>query len=68
MLSRCECTPSTVTGFGTDAYDPSTNVLVPNSPHRVDPKTLNIPRHEDKTPAPIDPSIDKWFYISGASA
>lgn len=46
----------------------STNVLVPNSPHRVDPKTLNIPKGEDKAPAPIDPSIDKWFYISGASA
>ena len=68
MSSHCESILNTVTGFDTDAQASSTNVLVPNSPHRVDPKTLNIPRHEDKTPAPIDPSIDKWFYISGASA
>ena len=46
----------------------STNVTVANSPDRADPKSLNIPRGEDKAPAPIDPSIDKWFYISGASA
>ena len=52
----------------TDFFDCSTNVLVQHSPDRVDPKTLNIPRHEEKAPAPIDPSIDKWFYISGASA
>ncbi len=41
---------------------------MPNSPDRVDPSKLNIPKGEDKAPAPIDPSIDKWFYISGASA
>ena len=46
----------------------SANGTIPNSPHRVDPSRLNIPKHEDKAPAPIDPSIDKWFYISGASA
>ena len=46
----------------------STNVSVQQSNNRVDPKSLNIPAHEDKAPAPIDPSIDKWFYISGASA
>jgi inorganic pyrophosphatase len=46
----------------------STNVTVPNSQDRVDPSKLNIPKGEDKAPAPIDPSIDKWFYISGASA
>lgn len=46
----------------------STNVNVPHSQDRTDPSKLNIPKHEEKTPAPIDPSIDKWFYISGASA
>jgi inorganic pyrophosphatase len=46
----------------------STNVSVPHSADRVEPSKLNIPAHEDKAPAPIDSSIDKWFYISGASA
>ncbi|KAK4628953.1 Inorganic pyrophosphatase [Fulvia fulva] len=45
-----------------------TNVSVPHSADRVDAKSLNVPAHEEKAPAPIDPSIDKWFYISGASA
>lgn len=43
-----------------------TNVSVAHSPDRVDPSTLNIPAGENQAPAPIDPSIDKWFYISGA--
>jgi len=46
----------------------STNTLVPHSNDRVEASTLSIPKGEDKAPAPIDPSIDKWFYISGASA
>jgi inorganic pyrophosphatase len=46
----------------------STNVTVPHSQDRVDPSTLNIPKGEEKAPAPIDPSIDKWFFISGAAA
>lgn len=29
---------------------------------------MSIPKGENLQPAPIDPSIDKWFYISGASA
>jgi len=45
-----------------------TNVAVSHSANRVDPSSLKIPAGEDKAPAPIDPSIDKWFYISGASA
>ena len=43
-----------------------TNVSVPHSPDRVDPNLLNIPKGENHAPAPIDPSIDKWFFISGA--
>jgi inorganic pyrophosphatase len=26
-----------------------------------------LPRHENLAPAPIDGSIDKWFFISGAA-
>lgn len=43
-----------------------TNVSVPHSLDRVDPNKLNIPKGENFAPAPIDPSIDKWFFISGA--
>lgn len=46
----------------------STNVTVPHSNDRTDPSKLSIPKGDNQPPAPIDPSIDKWFYISGASA
>ncbi|KAH7087046.1 inorganic pyrophosphatase [Paraphoma chrysanthemicola] len=42
------------------------NTTVSHSPDRADPSSLNIPQGENKAPGPIDPSIDKWFYISGA--
>ena len=44
----------------------STNVTLTHSADRVDPAQLNIPRADHQPPAPIDPSIDKWFFISGA--
>ncbi|KAK8181612.1 inorganic pyrophosphatase [Phyllosticta capitalensis] len=43
-----------------------TNTTITNSPDRVDPSTINVPKGESHQPAPIDPSIDKWFFISGA--
>ena len=45
------------------------NGTVAHSADRVDPAALRdkVPRGEEKLPAPIDPSIDKWFFISGAS-
>lgn len=45
------------------------NSTVERSADRVDGSKLaaQIPKNEDKAPAPIDPSIDKWFFISGAS-
>ena len=44
------------------------NVTNANSPNRVDQGQLNsIPRGEDLLPAPIDGSVDKWFFISGAA-
>ena len=47
----------------------TTNVAVSHSPFRVDPSALpQIPPHQNLAPGPIDPSIDKWFYISGAAA
>lgn len=45
-----------------------TNLTVKQSPNRVTPDQLpHIPSHENLYPAPIDPSIDKWFFISGAA-
>lgn len=39
-----------------------------NSPDRVDQSQLrNIPKGEHLLPAPIDGSVDKWFFISGAA-
>ncbi|GFP53854.1 inorganic pyrophosphatase [Trichoderma asperellum] len=47
----------------------TTNTTVEHSPSRVAPQSLPpLPAHEDLPPAKIDASIDKWFFISGASA
>ncbi|KAK1774975.1 inorganic pyrophosphatase [Copromyces sp. CBS 386.78] len=47
----------------------TTNVNVQHSSSRVAPDQLPpLPANEELTPAPIDSSIDKWFFISGASA
>ncbi|KAF2261886.1 pyrophosphatase-domain-containing protein [Lojkania enalia] len=43
-----------------------TNTSVLHSPDRTDASKLSIPQGENKAPAPIDPAIDKWFFISGA--
>jgi len=44
------------------------NVTNPSSPDRVDPSQLrNIPKGDNLPPAPIDGSVDKWFFISGAA-
>ncbi|KAF8242368.1 putative inorganic pyrophosphatase [Wilcoxina mikolae CBS 423.85] len=46
----------------------TTNLTVSQSPARVDPSQLPaIPAGENIHPAPIDPSVDKWFFISGAA-
>jgi len=45
------------------------NVTNPNSPGYTrldDPEYTNLPRDSRKPPAPIDPSVSKWFYISSA--
>lgn len=47
----------------------TTNVTVQHSSSRVAPDQLPpLPANEELPPAPIDSSIDKWFFISGASA
>lgn len=47
----------------------SVNVTVKQSPSRTSPdKLAHIGKHEELLAAPIDPSIDKWFFISGAAA
>jgi inorganic pyrophosphatase len=47
----------------------STNLTVAHSPSRVSPEQLPpIPANENLAPEPIDSSIDKWFFISGAAA
>ncbi|KAM0113747.1 Inorganic pyrophosphatase [Aspergillus fumigatus] len=44
------------------------NTSVENSSDRADPAQLaSIPKGENLPPAPIDGSIDKWFFISGAA-
>ncbi|KAI0321353.1 inorganic pyrophosphatase [Amylostereum chailletii] len=54
----------------TSAYDLSIrNVTIENSPGYVrtnDPSYTALPQDSRKPPAPIDPSISKWFYISSA--
>ncbi|KAA8576732.1 hypothetical protein EYC84_006801 [Monilinia fructicola] len=58
-----------ITGKTTPGDVSTTNVTVKHSNSRVDPSQLPpIPSNENLAPAPIDPSIDKWFFISGAAA
>lgn len=50
-----------ITGKSAPGEISLTNTTVPHSPQRADAQKVNsqIPRGEDKLPAPIDPSIDK---------
>lgn len=54
----------------TAQYDLSIrNITIQNSPgfvSRSDPTYTSLPADSRKPPAPIDPSISKWFYISSA--
>ncbi|GMF76179.1 unnamed protein product [Aspergillus oryzae] len=46
----------------------SKNVSVANSTDRAEPSELAaIPQGQNLPPAPIDGSVDKWFFISGAA-
>jgi inorganic pyrophosphatase len=47
----------------------TTNTNVAQSPSRVSPEQLPpLPAHQELPAEKIDSSIDKWFFISGASA
>ncbi|KAJ3224337.1 Inorganic pyrophosphatase [Clydaea vesicula] len=52
----------------TDKYSLScSNVTVSDSPHKVshdDPLYKSLPSESKKPANPIDPSVDKWFFIS----
>ncbi|TFK56722.1 inorganic diphosphatase [Heliocybe sulcata] len=52
----------------TSSYEISVrNTTVPNSPaytRKDDPAYTGLPADSRKPPAPIDPSISKWFYIA----
>ncbi|THG94198.1 hypothetical protein EW026_g7225 [Hermanssonia centrifuga] len=54
----------------TPSYDLSIrNTTIPNSPGHTsknDPAYSGLPADSRKAPAPVDPSISKWFYISSA--
>jgi len=41
------------------------NATISYSPDRTNPP--NVPTGHELPAAPIDPSIDKWFFISGAA-
>ncbi|KAA8917615.1 hypothetical protein TRICI_000216 [Trichomonascus ciferrii] len=43
------------------------NTTLSDNTHVKSAAELNIPEGTNEAPAPIDPSIDKWFFISGAS-
>ncbi|KHJ34991.1 putative inorganic pyrophosphatase [Erysiphe necator] len=46
-----------------------TNLTIQKSPgFTIAEQIPSIPPNENQPPAPIDPSIDKWFFISGAAA
>ncbi|KAK6537917.1 Inorganic pyrophosphatase [Orbilia ellipsospora] len=57
-----------ITGSSDPAGIQTTNINVADSPFRADSGNLPpVAPNENLNPAPIDPSIDKWFFISGAA-
>jgi len=52
-----------------DGQDPTSQISLANTTlnnaNLIDPP--NIPAGQNYPPAPIDASIDKWFFISGAA-
>lgn len=47
-------------------YQFSANATL-DSPDRVDNTQAQVPQKQNLPPAPIDGSVDKWFFISGAA-
>jgi len=69
VIRECaEAWDKLITGKADPNSISTTNLTVGHSPARIDPSQLpRIPDHENLPPAPIDPSVDKWFFISGAA-
>lgn len=58
-----------ITGKTSPGSIATTNLTVGSSNSRVSPDQLPpLPQNQELPPAPIDASIDKWFFISGASS
>ncbi|KAK4039255.1 inorganic pyrophosphatase [Parachaetomium inaequale] len=58
-----------ITGKTAPGNIATTNLTVNHSASRVSPDQLPpLPQNQELPPAPIDASIDKWFFISGASS
>ncbi|PHH60111.1 hypothetical protein CDD81_2113 [Ophiocordyceps australis] len=57
-----------ITGKTSPGSVSTANMTVAHSPNRITPDQLpNLPADENLPPEKIDGSIDKWFFISGAS-
>ncbi|AEO53550.1 hypothetical protein MYCTH_2295040 [Thermothelomyces thermophilus ATCC 42464] len=70
VIRECnEAWEKLITGKTAASNIATTNLTVAHSTSRVSPDQLPpLPQNQDLPPAPIDASIDKWFFISGASA
>ncbi|KAL2154776.1 hypothetical protein VTH82DRAFT_3452 [Thermothelomyces myriococcoides] len=70
VIRECnEAWEKLITGKTAPGNIATTNLTVAHSASRVTPDQLPpVPQHQDLPPAPIDASIDKWFFISGAAA
>jgi len=69
VIRECsEAWEKLITGHSDPNSISLTNLTVAQSPSRIDPSQIPpIPQGDNQPPAPIDPSIDKWFFISGAA-
>ncbi|PUU76638.1 inorganic pyrophosphatase [Tuber borchii] len=69
VIRECsEAWEKLITGHSDPNSISLTNLTVSQSPSRIDPSQIPpIPQGDNQPPAPIDPSIDKWFFISGAA-
>ncbi|KAK4202273.1 putative inorganic pyrophosphatase [Triangularia verruculosa] len=70
VIHECsEAWEKLITGKAPAGGIATTNLTVNHSQSRVSPEQLPpLPQNQELPPAPIDASIDKWFFISGASA
>lgn len=69
VTSACKFLRSRMSSLGWSLTESnSANSTVESSSDRVDQGALaSIPKGQDLPPAPIDSTVDKWFFISGAA-